>query len=268
MTNTVAFIGGGNMAYALATRLGALPAYDVTVAEPVAAQRARFAPPVATTEGNVAAAGPAATVVLAVKPQVVREVATELAGVLRPDALVVSIAAGVPLAAVERWLGGNHGVVRCMPNTPALVGRGVSGLVANAATSAAQRALAESLLAAVGDVAWFRSEHELDAVTAVSGSGPAYFFYLIEALAAAGRELGLADDVAARLATATAGGAAAMAAGDDAAALRAQVTSPGGTTARALSILAERSFPEAVLAAVRGAYDRSRELAEEFGSDG
>lgn len=268
MTTTVAFIGGGNMAYALATRLAASAAYAVTVAEPVAAQRARFAPPVATTQDNAAAARGAAAVVLAVKPQVVRTVAEQLASVLAPDALVVSIAAGVPLAAVERWLGGQRSVARCMPNTPALVGRGIGGLVANAATSAAQRALAESLLASVGEVVWFASDRELDAVTAVSGSGPAYFFYLIEALAAAGRELGLADAVAARLAAATASGAAAMAAGDDAAALRERVTSPGGTTARALSILAERSFPEAVLAAVRGAYDRSRELAEEFGSDG
>lgn len=268
MNDAVAFIGGGNMAYALATRLAASGAHDVTVAEPVAAQRARFAPPVATTEDNAAAARNAAAVVLAVKPQVVRKVAEELAGALRPDALVVSIAAGVPLAAVERWLGGQRSVVRCMPNTPALVGRGISGLVANAATSAVQRTMAESLLAAVGEVVWFASDRELDAVTAVSGSGPAYFFYLIEALAAAGRELGLADAVAARLAAATAGGAAAMAAADDAAALRAQVASPGGTTERALSILAERSFPEAVLAAARGAYDRSRELAEELGSDG
>lgn len=268
MTTAVAFVGGGNMAHALATRLAASAAYKVTVAEPVAGQRARFAPPVATTPDNVAAARNAAAVVLAVKPQVVRAVAEELAGVLRPDALVVSIAAGVPLAAVERWLGGERSVVRCMPNTPALVGRGIAGLVANAATSAAQRTLAEYLLAAVGEIVWFGSDRELDAVTAVSGSGPAYFFYLIEALAAAGRELGLADAVAARLAAATAGGAAAMAAGDDATALRERVTSPGGTTARALSILAERSFPESVLAAVRGAYDRSRELAEEFGSDG
>lgn len=264
----VAFIGGGNMAYALATRLAAAGTTPVTVAEPVAARRARFAPPVATTSSNPAAARDAAAVVLAVKPQVVRQVAEEISGVLAADAVVVSIAAGVPLAAVERFLGGGRSVVRCMPNTPALVGLGISGLVASAGTGAPQRALAEKILAATGEVIWFGSDAELDAVTAVSGSGPAYFFHLIEALVAAGAELGLSAAVAKRLAVATAAGAAAMAAEDDPAALRERVTSPGGTTARALSILAERGFPAAIAAAVRGAHDRSRELAEEFGSDG
>ena len=260
----VAFIGGGNMAHALATRLAALRSGAVVVAEPVASQRARFAAPVATTDDNRQAAGGAAVVVLAVKPQVVEAVAHEIAPVLG-DALVVSIAAGVPLAAIENWLGGSRAVVRCMPNTPALVGAGVSGLVANAETTDAQRRLAEDVLRAAGEVLWFQSDADLDAVTALSGSGPAYFFYMIEALEAAGRKLGLAPDACRRLAAATAAGAAAMVADDDPAALRQRVTSPGGTTQRALSILADRSFPEALDAAVRGAFERSQELAKEFG---
>lgn len=261
-------MGGGNMAYALATRLAAAGSTPVVVAEPVAAQRARFAPPVATTESNLAAARNAAAVVLAVKPQVVRQVAEEVRDVLAADAVVVSIAAGVPLAAVERFVGGGRSVVRCMPNTPALLGLGISGLVASAGAQPPQRALAETILAATGETIWFENDAELDAVTAVSGSGPAYFFHLIEALVTAGRELGLSAPVAKRLAVATAAGAAAMAAEDEPAGLRERVTSPGGTTERALTILAERGFPAAVAAAVRGAHDRSRELAEEFGSDG
>lgn len=260
----VAFIGGGNMAHALATRLAALRSGAVVVAEPVAEQRARFAAPVATTDDNRRATGGAAVVVLAVKPQVVEAVAREIAPVLG-DALVVSIAAGVPLAAIENWLGGGRAVVRCMPNTPALVGAGISGVVANAETTSAQRRLAEDVLRAAGEVLWFESDADLDAVTALSGSGPAYFFYMIEALEAAGRTLGLAPEACRRLAAATAAGAAAMVADDDPAALRQRVTSPGGTTQRALSILAERSFPEALDAAVRGAFERSQELAKEFG---
>ena len=260
----VAFIGGGNMAHALATRLAALRSGTVVVAEPVASQRARFIAPVATTDDNRQAADGAAVVVLAVKPQVVEAVAREIAPVLG-DALVVSIAAGVPLAAIESWLGGGRAVVRCMPNTPALVGAGISGLVANAETTDAQRRLAENVLRAAGDVLWFQSDADLDAVTALSGSGPAYFFYMIEALEAAGLKLGLAPEACRRLAAATAAGAAAMVANDDPAALRQRVTSPGGTTQRALSILAAWSFPEALDAAVRGAFERSQELAKEFG---
>ena len=260
----IAFIGGGNMAHALATRLATSWAGPVVVAEPIAEQRARFAPPIATTADNRDAVTDAGVVVLAVKPQVVETVAREIAPALGA-ALVVSIAAGVPLAAVERWLGHARGVVRCMPNTPALLGAGISGLVANAVATPAERQLAEAVLKAAGDVLWFQSDADLDAVTALSGSGPAYFFYMIEALQAAGRDLGLDADASRRLAVATAAGAAAMAAEDDAAELRRRVTSPGGTTERALSILAERSFSAALAAAVRGAYERSRELAQELG---
>ena len=266
-TNRIAFIGGGNMAYALATRLAATQSAQIIVAEPSADRRACFGAAVATTTNNVEAVHGANVVVLAVKPQVVETVARQVGAALDAQALVVSIAAGVPLNAIERWLGGTRAVVRCMPNTPALVGAGISGLVANAATSALQRRATEDILRAVGDVAWFEAEADLDAVTALSGSGPAYFFYMVEALAEAGTALGLTPEVAKRLVVATAAGAAAMAAEDDPARLREQVTSPGGTTQRALSILAERAFPETLAAAVRGAFERSRQLAQEIASD-
>ena len=264
MTTRIAFVGGGNMAHALATRLADSWPGGITVAEPVAAQRARFDAPVATTEDNLAAVADAAVVVLAVKPQILETVARQIAPALE-DQLVISIAAGVPISALEAWLQPGCPIVRCMPNTPALIGAGITGLVANRSVSASQRASATELLAAAGEVVWFESDAELDIVTALSGSGPAYFFYFIEALAEAGERLGLRPDVAKRLTIATAAGAAAMAVADDPAVLRERVTSPGGTTERALAILAEQSLPATLDAALRGAFHRSRELAEEFG---
>ncbi|MYD96493.1 MAG: pyrroline-5-carboxylate reductase [Gammaproteobacteria bacterium] len=267
MNERIAFVGGGNMAHALATRLAGVGTFDLVVSEPLAEQRARFEPPITTTVDNVTAVRDAAAVVLAVKPQVLETVVREIGGVVREGQLVVSIAAGVPLASVERWLGNRRSVVRCMPNTPALVGAGISGLVANAAVSPRQRRLAEAVLGAGGEVVWFDSDTDLDVVTALSGSGPAYFFAVIEALEAAGARLGLAPETARRLVVATADGAAKMARDDDPAELRKRVTSPGGTTERALSILAERSLPELLDAAVEGAFQRSRELAREFAGE-
>lgn len=263
MTGRIAFVGGGNMAYALATRL-AQRGHDVVVSEPAPEQRARFGPPVTTTPDNLVAVQGASTVVLAVKPQVLESVVREIAPGVRDDQLVMSIAAGVPLAAIERWLGNGRALVRCMPNTPALVGAGISGLIANAAVTADQKDEAETILRAAGEVVWFDTDKDLDAVTALSGSGPAYFFAVIEALAAAGTNIGLDAQTARRLVVATARGAAMMATDDDPTELRVRVTSPGGTTARALSILDERSFAESLDAAVRGAYERSRELAREL----
>ena len=267
MNHHIAFVGGGNMAHALATRLAAAGAFDLVVAEPLAEQRARFEPPITTTADNVAAVRDAAAVVLAVKPQVLETVVREIGAAVREEQLVVSIAAGVPLASIEHWLGGARSVVRCMPNTPALVGAGISGLVANAAVTPAERRLAEDVLGAAGDVVWFDSDADLDIVTALSGSGPAYFFAVIEALANAGTRLGLAPETARRLVVATALGAARMAEDDDPRELRRRVTSPGGTTERALSILARGSLPELLDAAVEGACQRSRELAREFAGD-
>ena len=265
MTTRIAFVGGGNMAHALATRLSGSWHGGITVADPVAAQRARFTVPIATTDDNLAAVADAAIIVLAVKPQILETVARQIAPAL-VDQFVVSIAAGVPIRALETWLGADRPIVRCMPNTPALIGAGITGLVANRSVSTSQRTSATELLAAAGEVVWFESDAELDAVTALSGSGPAYFFYVIEALAEAGARLGLRPDVAKRLTIVTAAGAAAMAVDGDPATLRERVTSPGGTTERALAILAEQSLPATLDAAVRGAFHRSRELAEEFGT--
>ena len=264
MTTRIAFVGGGNMAHALAMRLAASGRSEITVADPVAAQRERFDAPVRTTDDNLAAVADATVVVLAVKPQILETVAREVAPAV-DGKLVVSIAAGVPVAAIERWLGPESVLVRCMPNTPALVGAGITGLIANRNVTPTQRRTAEQVLAVAGDVVWFESDADLDAVTALSGSGPAYFFYVIEALAEAGAKLGLDAEVAKRLIVSTAAGAAAMARNDDPADLRERVTSPGGTTERALAILAEQSLPATLDAAVRGAFHRSRELAEEFG---
>lgn len=265
MPERIAFVGGGNMAFALATRLARAGNAAVVVADPVAAQRARFAPPIATTPSNREAARGADVLVLAVKPQVLKTATRDIANMLEENTLVLSIAAGVPIAAVERWLGGSRAVVRCMPNTPALVGLGITGLVANARVNVAQREAAQRVMGAAGEVVWLEREAQLDAVTALSGSGPAYFFHAIEALVAAGRELGLAPQVAKRLVVATAAGAAAMAKDDDPSALRERVTSPGGTTERALFILAEKRFPDALRAAAHGAFARARELQQEFG---
>ena len=267
MSQRIAFIGGGNMAHALATRLAARHPGGIVVSEPVAAQRARFAAPIVVIDDNLAAAESAAVIVLAVKPQVLASVVRQIAPAVDADQLIVSIAAGVPIAAIEGWLGGGKAVVRCMPNTPALVGAGITGLVANDVVSAAQRQAAQNILECAGDVVWCRSDADLDAVTALSGSGPAYFFHIIETLTDAGQELGLPADIAKRLVVATAAGAARLAADDDPAELRVKVTSPGGTTERALAILAQRSFASALADAARGAFDRSRELAQEFAGE-
>ena len=271
MDKRIAFVGGGNIALALATRLAATWRGAIAVADPMAAQRARFPVPITTTASNEQAVRDADVVVLAVKPQVL-EVATREAAIgLADHTLVMSVAAGVPLAAVERWTRRGHratanrAVVRCMPNTPALLGAGITGLVANARVTAADREIAQAIMAVAGEVMWFDTDADLDAVTALSGSGPAYFFRAMEALVEAGQDIGLAPDVAKRLAVAAAAGSAAMARNDDPAVLRERVTSPGGTTERALSILAQMRFAEALRAATLGAFERSRELSREFG---
>ena len=268
MTLSIAFIGGGNMGFALAA--GVLANSDdarVTVADPFPEQLERFASlDIETTADNHRAIEGSDTVVLAVKPQILEAVARDLAVHLSGQ-VVISIAAGVPLAALESWLGSDTPIVRCMPNTPAFLAKGMTGLVANANVSAAARTAADTLLRAVGDVEWFDDEAALDAVTAISGSGPAYFFAMIEAMVEAGVGLGLTPEAALRLAARTAEGAAAMVLdGEDPGELRVRVTSPGGTTERALSILQNGAFAQTVAHAVAGAHDRSVELKEEFGN--
>jgi pyrroline-5-carboxylate reductase len=265
-TQGIAFIGGGNMARSLIGGLikAGTPAAAIRVADPMLEPLAPLG--VRATQDNATAAQGAAVVVLAVKPQVMeaacRAIAPELAASAAP--LVVSVAAGTPIAAIERWLGRPHAVVRCMPNTPALLGAGATGMCANARVSAVQRASAEGLLSAVGIVEWIEDEALMDAVTALSGSGPAYVFLLIEEMTNAAVALGLPLTSARRLAVQTALGAARMAAesGEDPASLRQRVTSPGGTTAAALASFERDAFAAIVARALTAARDRGRELAE------
>jgi pyrroline-5-carboxylate reductase len=257
------------MAHALVTGLvGSSSAPQITVADPDPSQLARFAGSlVSVTSDNVGALRDADTVVLAIKPQILERVAREIEATLKSTQLIVSIAAGVPMTAMQRWLGDNQPIVRCMPNTPALIGAGITGLVANGNVSEAQKNAAAGVVAAAGEVVWFDDERLLDAVTAVSGSGPAYIFYLLEAMIEAGEEIGLDAASAKQLAIATALGAARMAqaSADDPAQLRQNVTSEGGTTERAISILDDGGVKAKVRAAIRGAWNRSRELGQEFG---
>jgi pyrroline-5-carboxylate reductase len=266
----LAFVGGGNMASALIGGLiarGAAPA-SIAVLDPSAGQRAalsaRFG--VATHDDPAAALAGADVVVLAVKPQQMRAAATAVAPHVT-GALVLSVAAGVRGADLARWLGGHARIVRTMPNTPALIGMGATGLAALAGATAADRARAERILQAVGQTVWVDDEDRLDAVTALSGSGPAYVFRLIEAMIDAGVGLGLSAEQARRLALQTVAGAAQLAAGSDEppAVLRERVTSTGGTTAAALEVMQRRDLPGLVAEAMAAAERRSRELGRAFG---
>jgi pyrroline-5-carboxylate reductase len=265
----IAFIGGGNMAAALIgglLRAGRSPA-DLCAVEIDAARCAQLS----QQFGISAVAVPDATLndadalVLAVKPQHMRE-ACEAARPHVKVPLVVSIAAGTRSADIARWLG-LAAIVRTMPNTPALIGRGVTGMAATGPVSRAQRELAESILRTAGDVLWFDDEAQLDAVTAVSGSGPAYVFYFIEALARAGAELGLTAGQARELAVQTFVGAAHLAAesSEPLETLRNRVTSKGGTTAAALAWLESNAVAARIVEAVHAAHRRAGELGDEFG---
>ena len=269
----LAFIGGGNMAAALISGLTkrGLPAERVVVADPSRDQLQRLVSSygVQIAPDNAAAVPGAEVVVLAVKPQQMRSVALGLAPHLaasRP--LVVSVAAGIPHASLARWFGPQIPVIRTMPNRPALNGFGATGLYAPASVGAAYRALAEKIMAAVSATVWVEHESQMDTVTAVSGSGPAYFFLFMEALEAAAHERGLPSDVAHRLTLETAFGAAQMArqSADSLAILREQVTSKGGTTAAALEVLNGAGLRAIVAHAVAAADRRSAELAAEFGA--
>jgi pyrroline-5-carboxylate reductase len=267
-----AFIGGGNMATAI---LGGLVAKgvrgaDIAVVELDAAARARLASEydVNALEAPGEELRNVHAIVLAVKPQHMRAAAKALAPFLSKQ-LVISIAAGIRLGDLARWLGGYARLVRAMPNTPALVHAGVTGLYAPDGVSETDRQLADKLLASVGATVWLERESDLDAVTAVSGSGPAYVFYAMEALEAAARELDLSPEKAHTLALWTFVGAAKLAIerNEDPAKLRANVTSKGGTTERALAVMEASYVKEKLVEAVKAAAARSRELGEEFGKD-
>ncbi len=265
---TITFIGAGNMARSLIVGLLQDQANVVLrVADPDQHQLdaiRKHWPAVMTTTDNLDAMQGADVVVLAVKPQIMREVSENLASnaqLSRP--LFVSIAAGIREEALNRWLGGTQAIVRCMPNTPALVQAGATGLYANQHVSDSQRSAAESLLRAVGITVWFDDETKLDAVTAISGSGPAYFFLVMEAMQAAATQLGLRQEEAHLLIVQTALGAAKLALESDdlPGELRQKVTSKGGTTEAALHVLTTGGLHDLFAQALQAAASRSRELA-------
>jgi pyrroline-5-carboxylate reductase len=268
----VAFIGGGNMASAIIGGLVArdFPRGDLLVVEVDSNARTRITAAfgVKAIEAPATALAEADAFVLAVKPQLMRDVAKSIAPYTE-NALVLTIAAGIRLADLSRWLGGHERLIRAMPNMPALVHAGVTGLFAPPAVSDDDRQAAQVLLSAVGATIWFEHEPDLDAVTAVSGSGPAYVFYALEALEEAARELGIAEGAARSLALRTFVGAAKLAIerGEGPAALRAQVTSKGGTTERAIEVLERAKVKAHFIEAVKAACERSRELGDSFGRD-
>jgi pyrroline-5-carboxylate reductase len=270
---TIAFIGGGNMARSLIGGLLARgwSAQRIVVADPMPAQldalRTQLA--VRVTDDNATAARDADIVVLSVKPQEMQRAAMGIKEVIaakRP--LLISVAAGIRASDIQRWLPGVP-IVRAMPNRPALQGCGMTGLYATADVSSERRTQAEQILGAVGATLWLEHEQHMDVVTAVSASGPAYFFLLIEMLEHAGVAQGLTRETSRKLAVETAYGSGAMAhaASESPAVLRQQVTSKGGTTAAALQVLEERRIGEAVDAAVAAATRRAAELADEFGAN-
>jgi pyrroline-5-carboxylate reductase len=268
----IAFIGAGNMASSIVGGLveSGHPPGRISAADPFAAslERLREIAPVNVCADNSEAVSAAGVVILAVKPQVMAQATNSIARAVRANgALVISIAAGVTIASIQARLGPAAAIVRCMPNTPALLGCGASALFGNANVTTAQREHAQAIMAAVGTTCWVPSEEALDAVTALSGSGPAYFFLFMEAMIAAGCELGLDRDTATTLATQTGLGAARMAIESDVdlVELRRRVTSPGGTTERAVQSFEENGLREIVTKAMRAAADRAAEMAREMG---
>jgi len=268
------FIGGGNMASSLIGGLlgdGAEPnTVQVFDVDPAQRQRvsARFG--VSCIE-SIAHVGANDCVVIAVKPDKVSLVCQGFAGRAPADTpqLFLSVAAGVTAASMQGWLPADAAIIRTMPNTPALLGLGATALFANAACTEANRSAAQSLLQAAGMTVWVENEAQLDAVTALSGSGPAYFFYLLEQMIDSAVKLGLSRDSATALAIQTALGAATMArdAGPSPTELRQQVTSKGGTTHAAISTFDSQELPATVHAAMQAAFDRAVELGKEFGDN-
>ena len=268
----ITFIGGGKMAGAIiGGLLGKGTAADtLRVVEIASAARQRIEQQfgVQAYAGVSAAAVDSDCIVLAVKPQQVREAAIALRPLLKAQ-LVISIAAGIRAADLSRWLGGYQRLARAMPNTPALVGAGCAGLYALPGVGSEDKSRVDAVLGAVGTTSWLEREEQLDAVTAVSGSGPAYVFYFIEALQQAAQELGFAPAAARALALGTFAGAVKLAAGasEDVATLRSRVTSRGGTTERAIAQMDADQVKARIVTAVRAAEQRSRELGAEFGKD-
>lgn len=272
----IAFIGGGNMASALIAGLAnkLTAGANIHVADPSAEALARLQQQfgVSTAAQADAVAAAADVIVLAVKPQSMRAVAAQLLPLLQAvpgqQPLIVSIAAGIRGADLSRWLDGYGAIVRCMPNTPALIGMGITGMVATAGVSAAQKQAADDILRAVGPTVWLDDEAQIDAVTAVSGSGPAYVFYFIEAMQQAAQEMGLSAEQGKQLAMATFTGAAQLAQQSDepVTLLRERVTSKGGTTYAALTSMEAAGVKPAIIQAMKAAAARGKEMGDELGA--
>ena len=269
MKNTqIAFIGAGNMANSLIQGLLArgVPAAHLYATDIDEARLSGLARSCGIRTGSAAQiAAQADVIVLAVKPQVMETVCRDLrAHIGKPGCLIISIAAGIPVASLQQWLGAERAIVRCMPNTPALVGEGATALFANSRCGATEVKLAGDILSAVGITCWLQAEKDIDTVTALSGSGPAYFFLMMEALEKAAIALGLDAGIARQLSIQTALGAGKLAADSDVPPdeLRRRVTSPGGTTEQALLSFQRDGFEGIVASAVRAAQQRAAELAK------
>lgn len=264
----ITFIGGGNMAQALIGGLIArgLPSTRITVSDPVPQiQELLLQQDVNVTDNNITAIANADVILLAVKPQTLAQVLQPLAGKLKQQ-LVISIVAGAPIDLISNLLGDYDRIVRVMPNTPALVQCGASGLFATSVVDEADRQLSTQILSATGLAIWVDSEKKIDAVTALSGSGPAYFFYLMEAMIQAGKNLGLDEETSSALTLQTALGAAQMAitSASTPAQLRRNVTSPNGTTQAAIQSFDQHQVAQHIQIALAAAADRSQALAQEL----
>jgi pyrroline-5-carboxylate reductase len=284
--STITFIGGGNMASALIAGLAGNIAGKtagkggIHVIDPnqAALDKLRDQYDVSTgtaVDGSVAASD---VIVLAIKPQSTREASAALASMLSAakaaaasgaSPLILSIVAGIRMADLSRWLGGHQAIVRCMPNTPALIGLGITGLYAGPGVSAAHKEIADAILQAVGKTVWVEQESQIDAVTALSGSGPAYVFYVLEAMQQAAAELGLTAEQGTQLALATFTGAAQLAAqsSEPVTLLRERVTSKGGTTYAAITSMEQQGVKQAIVTAIKAAAHRANELGDELGKD-
>ncbi|MFP6556868.1 pyrroline-5-carboxylate reductase [Paraburkholderia sp. B3] len=267
----IAFIGGGNMAAALIGGLirKGVPAANLYAIDPNEDVRKRNTAQFGVLTGAAADATLAQydAVLLAVKPQIAKTVAEGLAPHLAPHQVAITIMAGIRIEDLSRWLGGHARIVRTMPNTPALIGMGATGLVASGGVDAAGRQLASDVLGAVGQTVWFDDESKIDAVTGISGSGPAYVFYFIEALEEAARQLGMDEKQGRALAIATFTGAAQLAlqSEEPPSVLRERVTSKGGTTAAALASFDASGIKDAIVRGALAADARAKEMGEEFG---
>ncbi len=269
----IAFIGCGNMARSLIGGLisNHLDKNQISAADPDGEQRQSISNQfgISTFENNTDIVNDADVIVLAVKPQLIHEVAIGIKGSIEnANKLIISIAAGVRLASLKEWLGDNTAIVRVMPNTPALIQAGAAALFANTNVTEDQKNTAEAMMRSVGIAIWLENEEQMDAVTALSGSGPAYFFYIMETMEKAAMKMGINREEARLLTVETALGAAKMAllSGTDPAALRKQVTSPGGTTEQAINVFKTGKLDQLIIEAMEAAEKRSVELSQTFGN--